>query len=1163
MTLTRNLMIILVGALLAMWAIIATQLHFSITENFHAFDSYTRNSIREHIEAGVEDQALRMHAETRFWMAQNAITGQTGLAAFAAKPAAFPEQQFRDSGVISLVDLSGNVIWSISHQGDEWNSEMLQAKDGTTLQLPPQADNTLGQRFFLNTTDGPQLTFSTPVLNTETGVTEGHLVAAHTLDRFFYSQLLPGDQAPTPLFTGAPVSLPAELEPLLQSELMPRDALFELEHSSKKTFVRYDDPFGKPILLLSVATPKFLQTLPSNPGITLFFWLSAITIIYLFVMGGVVHYMVGEPLRRLRSRIAAMSGDEALAYDGTSRNEIGAIEGMFVELADEREKRESSLRYFASAVEATDDAIAILTWEGKLHYVNPSYEQLTGYKSKDILHSSSWWEIIFATDSIEYRKNSASMQESDGGEDEWEGVLQIKRVDGEIRVVEAKTYKLDRIETEKSHFVLAMHDITDKNSQVAEIQRLATAVDNIEDCIIITDKNGCIDYANPAYEKRCGKTLTEMRGMQVNQLSHAASSLKVYEELQNTVLQGNPWTGELKAVFQDGRKVTDEAAISPVINEKGEIVNYVTTLHDVTDRVTMEEDLRLANNRIEQANDELEERVTQRTNELRTAKDHAEQANVAKSAFLATVSHEIRTPLNGILGMLDLLSDYPFDPSQKSLLGSADKSASLLLTLINDILDFSKIEAGEMTLDESTVSLRDATESVVQSLTVAAHRKNIRLQSSLDQNLPDNINIDGIRLQQILLNLVGNALKFTDSERRQGVVTLTAEPGPNSGGSPTLQLHVSDNGIGIPPEAIGSLFKPFTQAESSTTRRFGGTGLGLSISSRLASLMGGEIQVQSTPGKGSTFTLILPLVRALAESSSCLPQLNLRNQRDRIAPWSGSRMRGHILVAEDNLINQEVIKLQLKAIGFSCDLAEDGEAALKLWRENEYDLVLTDCHMPNMDGFELARAIRLEESSEARLPIVALTANVLSEEAESCRQAGMNECLTKPIERGRLDKALTVHLTASAIIEIPGTVCEVKSAASTSRQDTKTPKGLLDMDVFAANIGDDNEVQCELLRRFAEEAEKNLADNRAALKDQNADALECNAHKLKSAARTIGAERLATVCVEIEQAARVGDFLILPELVEQKAMLITLLGQQISKEVNQKVQASNVPALED
>lgn len=1152
MALTRNLMIILVAALLTMWAIIATQLHFSATENFRSFDGYTRDMVRERVDSGVAEQALRMQAETHFWMAQNQFAGQTGLAAFATKPPTFPEQQLRQTDVISLIDLGGNVVWSKAHRGDAWDDTTLRGSDGSINPAVIQTNNKPSQHFFLNTAGGPQLAFSTRVVNTETGTTEGYLMVAQKLNKFFYAQLLPGNQSLVPLFAGKPISLPAELEPMLQKAHISSEERFKIERRKEQAFVRYDDPFGTPVLLLGIETQKYSSTLQANPGMTLFFWFSAITIVYLFIMGGVVHYMVGEPLRKLRNRILSMSGENTLTLDNSSKNEIDAIEDMFAELVQEREKRESSLRYFASAVEATDDAIAILNWEGKLKYVNPSYEEITGRSAEEIMEDASWWDTIFTTNSMRYRDDS---------KDEWEGELQIKSTTGEIRIVEATTYKLEQLAVNKAHFVLVMHDITEKYSQIAEIKRLATAVESIEDCIIIADHLGCISYANPAYEKRCGKKLEEIRGIETNKLSHAASPIKVYEDLQRVVMAGQVWRGELQAVFGDGNRVIDEAVISPVFNGNGDITNYVTTLHDVTGRVTMEEHLRLANNRIEQVNDELEERVVQRTEELHSAKEIAEQANVAKSAFLATVSHEIRTPLNGILGMLELMGDYPLDPSQKRLLGSADTSANLLLTLINDILDFSKIEAGELTLDETTVSLRDATESVVLSLTAAAHRKQIHLQSSLDPSLPDNITIDGIRLQQLLWNLIGNALKFTDSEKQQGVVTLTVEPGPDMSAGPTVQMHVSDNGIGIPPEAIKSLFKPFTQAESSTTRRFGGTGLGLSISSRLANLMGGKIEVESSPGEGSTFTITLPLVKALDETSSNVPQITLRTKCKKVARWSKERVRGHILVAEDNLINQDVIKLQLKAIGYSCDLAEDGETALQLWRENEYDLVLTDCHMPNMDGFELARAIRLEEHGENQIPILALTANVLSEEAESCRKAGMDECLTKPIERWRLDKALAVHLTASAVTGNSNPKSIMKKAASSTRQDTNTPKGLLDMDVFAANIGDDYEVQRELLLRFAEEAEKNLAENREALNAENADVLECNAHKLKSAARTIGAERLASVCVEIEQAARIEDFLMLTELLEQKAMLINLIGQQIRTEVARKTHPNNVPVL--
>ncbi len=1151
MTLTRKLMLLLAFALLPVWAVIFAQLHFGVTANFQAFDAYTRDTLRQRVDSAINDHNLRLHGDSRYWMSENALAGQAGLAAFSNPPQEFPRQWLHESDVLSLVDLNGNIIWSTARNGAAWNADTIRSADGRLNPYLAQTDNALGQHFFLPAADGLQLAFATQVINHRSGATEGHLVAARKLDRFFYAGITPNDLSLEVLYSGGTATLASQLEPLLSRGGADADTLFEIEQATEHAYMRYDDAFGNPVLLLGAASPRFINTLPNNPGITMFWWITAITAVYVLLMAGVVRRILGEPLRRLRAQIRAMSLDGLADVDTSGKNEIIAIEEMFTALAEEREKRESSLRNFERAVEAADDAIAIIRVNGSILYVNPGYERLTGRSAAELKADKAWWKQVFGQFTMRPR-------EADN-EDEWAGELSIQRPDGEVRDVEVTTYKLENDAGNQPHFVIAMRDVTEKQAQITEIQRLATAVTSIEDCIIIADREGRILYANPAYEKRCGKTLAEMIGVETNKLSHAASPLAVYEDLNRTVLAGRIWRGELQAVFQDGRRVTDEAAISPITNEQGEIISYVTTLHDVTERVTMEEDLRLAKNRVQQANDELEERVAQRTEELRAAKDVAEQANVAKSAFLATVSHEIRTPLNGILGMLELLADYPLDGEQKRLLGSADTSANLLLALINDILDFSKIEAGELRLDETAVSLREVTESVTLALAATAHHKKLALKTSLDPNLPRNIMIDGVRLQQILLNLVGNAIKFTSSEKKSGVVSLDVDRGPELSGAPSLRLRVSDNGIGIPPEAMKTLFRPFTQAESSTTRRFGGTGLGLSISSRLAGLMGGEISVTSEMGEGSTFTLLLPLIKATDDSSTRLPRVSGRIARDTAKRWNEDRVRAHVLVAEDNRINQDVIKLQLKAIGFSCDLADDGEAALRLWHENDYDLVLTDCHMPNMDGFELAKAIRADEGAGQRTPIIALTANVLSEEAESCREAGMDECLTKPIERSRLDKALTVHITAQAVRDIRendgqppvfiNATGRKKSTAAPTRLATRTPKGLLDMSVFAANIGDDRGVQCELLRRFASEAERNLADNRAALTAEDADTLKCNAHKLKSAARTIGAERLAAVCVEIEQAAEAGDFLLLTELLEQKAMLITLLGQQISEEV--------------
>ncbi len=696
MTLTRKLLLVLGTTQLAVWGIIATQLHFSVTDQFQSFDRFTRDTLRAQLDTAVEAQSMRLHAEARYWLEANTATAAAGLAALPDAMPAFPRAQLRESNVISLFTINGDLLWSAGNNTQPWDTATVQNAAGDINPLITQGGNSLGQHFFLTTTDGPQLAFTTRVINKATGLTEGHLVLARKLDTYFYQQL-PALQGRELEVYSAARSVPAELQALWKQATMPSAQLFELEHELGKTFVRYSDVFGNPVVLLAVSSPRFSSTLPRNPAAILMLLVTVVTAIYLLLMGGVIERMVGRPLRQLNRRIAELDTGNTPAEITTTGNEILAIDELFRTLVRERENHEISLSYFASAVEAADDAIAIIDWQGALHYVNPSCEKLTGRNAASLMTESSWWNIVFATNTMKNRTQSA---------DQWEGEIKIRHTDGTVRDVEAKTYKLDQVAAEKAFFVLVMHDISDKNAQIAEIQRLATAVETIEDCIIIADEKGCISYANPAYEKRCGNSLAEMVGKQTNSLSHAASPIPVYEDLQTTVLQGKAWRGELQAVFQDGRKVIDEAVVSPVVNDQGELVNFVTTLHDVTERVSMEEDLRLAKNRIEQANDELEERVVQRTEELRIAKELAEEANVAKSAFLATVSHEIRTPLNGILGMLELLADHPLDGEQKRLLASADTSAELLLALINDILDFSKIEAGQP-VDELVAAIDD------------------------------------------------------------------------------------------------------------------------------------------------------------------------------------------------------------------------------------------------------------------------------------------------------------------------------------------------------------------------------------------------------------------------------------------------------------------------
>ncbi|HZS87040.1 MAG TPA: MASE1 domain-containing protein [Chloroflexota bacterium] len=392
--------------------------------------------------------------------------------------------------------------------------------------------------------------------------------------------------------------------------------------------------------------------------------------------------------------------------------------------------------------------------------------------------------------------------------------------------------------------------------------------------------------------------------------------------------------------------------------------------------------------------------LTRANTDLAQANAELEKASRAKSEFLATMSHEIRTPLNGVIGLTSLLQSTPLSPRQREYVGGIQASGEALLGLINDILDFSKIEAGQLSLERQPFDLGHLIGEVVDQFRGQARAKGLELSAHVDPAVPPLVLGDVGRLRQVLLNLVGNALKFT----AQGAVGVQVGVVEESAEGVLLRITVRDTGIGIAPEAQARLFEPFTQADAATTRRYGGTGLGLAIAKRLVERMDGEIGVESALGQGSTFWVQLPLARAAA---GVVPPA-VRMQLGPVAPApevAESGTRGHILVAEDNAINRLVVVGLLQGLGYAVETAENGRQAAEAVGRGHYDLVLMDLHMPELDGFAATAAIRRDEAAEGkgrRVPIVALTADALPGDAEKSLVAGMDDHLTKPITPKRL-----------------------------------------------------------------------------------------------------------------------------------------------------------------